>query len=717
MLHEHTCDKTAHCADLSDELDCGADESLYINDHKIENFGPRAFINTNRFGRLTPKTVFSDDFVCPAETHFWCPGHELCLPIFLRCNAVCDCPGREDEAGCEGYTCPGYYRCRGPAASCLPPAHLCDGVFHCPQRDDELLCHFNCTLGCTCYGHAFFCRDVFPAAEFPELRFLDGGDSGLTPADLVNNTMLVHLSLARCGLAHLSRMAQRNLLFLDLSYNMLQKVRIEHIFGVKQLKILLLTGNPLTFPFFGSTSTNMSLSSLLELDLSEVNTKMLNMEAFGAFPNLEFLNLTNGGVDRVLGEGFQSLEQLRVLDLRGCPVTQFPRDVFQGLGYLQAVYADNYKLCCPATLPQGFNVANCRAPDDVISSCDALLGSPVFRTVTSLSAVMALTGNLASVVYHLVFRNDLTNTIAGVFLRQLCVSDFLTGVYLAIVAVADLLYRGRYAWEDAAWRHSAVCGTAGFLALLSRQVSAFSVFLITADGVTAVLFPLSWARFSGRAAGVVCVLVWFCSVLLAALPLLPGVAHWRLYGRTGLCTPLPLADHHDHDHSHKQSSPGRSYVLGVAVVVLNSLVLTTLTGAGQVALQRAIHVHHHTTTTTTTTTTSALSPLSSSATATATATRSTHHHHSLLARRLVSVVVTGGLCWFFVGLLGLLTWSGVPVPGGVSVATAVFVLPASAALGPFLYAYSLLGERRRTAREARVKKMIVSRMKADKLNA
>ena len=44
------------------------------------------------------------------------------------------------------------------------------------------------------------------------------------------------------------------------------------------------------------------------------------------------------------------MRQLRVLDLRGCPVTHVPRDVFQGLDDLQTVYADNYKLCAAPPL-------------------------------------------------------------------------------------------------------------------------------------------------------------------------------------------------------------------------------------------------------------------------------------------------------------------------------------------------------------------------------
>ena len=44
---------------------------------------------------------------CP-ETMFACPDVDFyCLPVQFRCNGVSDCPGQEDEAGCDRYRCPG----------------------------------------------------------------------------------------------------------------------------------------------------------------------------------------------------------------------------------------------------------------------------------------------------------------------------------------------------------------------------------------------------------------------------------------------------------------------------------------------------------------------------------------------------------------------------------------------------------------------------------
>ena len=66
-----------------------------------------------------------------------------------------------------------------------------------------------------------------------------------------------------------------------------------------------------------------------------------------------------------------------------------------------------------------------------------------------------------------------------------------------------------------------------------------------------------------------------------------------------------------------------------------------------------------------------------------------------MARRLISIVVSDFLCWFPIGLLGILSSTGLPVPGEVSVALAIFVLPLNSALNPYLYSFNMLIERRR----------------------
>jgi hypothetical protein len=206
-------------------------------------------MDTNTTGNSTKTN--STNVLCP-DTHFQCPDNGYCLPVLLRCNGVFDCPYHEDEADCETYTCPGFYRCRGSKV-CLHPDNVCDGFPHCPEFDDELLCNFTCPVTCVCYGHAFFCPRGVSSSDYPSLRYLHADASNMTLSDLQSNPLLVYLSLSRCGLTDSRRLGESrnlpNLLFLDLSYNHFTNLNVTFVYFLKQLRNLSLTGNPVTTLF------------------------------------------------------------------------------------------------------------------------------------------------------------------------------------------------------------------------------------------------------------------------------------------------------------------------------------------------------------------------------------------------------------------------------------------------------------------------------------
>ena len=170
---------------------------------------------------------------CP-DSHFQCLHDGHCLPVFVRCNGVYDCPGREDERECDQYTCPGFYRCRG-TKTCLHPDHVCDRLPHCPQQDDERHCDADCPSQCTCRGLAFTCHSPFAVGVYSKLRYLDVSRSGEDPGLLANNTLLVYLNLQLCHLTSLTLPKLPNLRILDVRCSF---VRLEISFFLLFLSLL-----------------------------------------------------------------------------------------------------------------------------------------------------------------------------------------------------------------------------------------------------------------------------------------------------------------------------------------------------------------------------------------------------------------------------------------------------------------------------------------------
>ena len=73
-----------------------------------------------------------------------------------------------------------------------------------------------------------------------------------------------------------------------------------------------------------------------------------------------------------------------------------------------------------------------------------------------------------------------------------------------------------------------------------------------------------------------------------------------------------------------------------------------------------------------------------------------------MARRLTTVVVSDFLCWFPVGVLGVLAYTGTPIAEELNVAVAIFVLPLNAALNPFLYTLNVLIEKQKKSKEEKL---------------
>ncbi|KAL8574504.1 hypothetical protein ACOMHN_060174 [Nucella lapillus] len=240
------------------------------------------------------------------------------------------------------------------------------------------------------------------------------------------------------------------------------------------------------------------------------------------------------------------------------------------------------------------------------------------------------------------------------------------GVYSTIIGVADEQFRGRYLHYDDTWKNSVTCKVAGFLSLLSSEVSALTIWLITLDRFIVLGFPFSTLRFERRSAAVACVVTWVTGWILALVPLLLVTVHWEFYSQTDICIPLPVT---------RNQFQGRAYSFGVLIVL--NFILFLLISAGQGFIYWSIQNN-------------------------TLKTNSTKMSRDLtIARRLITVAVTDFMCWFPIGLCGVLAESGVPVSGEIYVALAVFVLPLNYAVNPFVYTFNTLAEKQRKSEDVK----------------
>jgi hypothetical protein len=368
-------------------------------------------------------------------------------------------------------------------------------------------------------------------------------------------------------------------------------------------------------------------------------------------------------LQKVTYEGLKRLPLLEELDFSSSPMQYFPTDVFLGLSRLKKLKkarVENYKLCCRALLPSHLDQRLCQAEEDEVSSCDDLLRSELYRVLSWAICCMSVVGNIFCLVFRSCVQRNAGKSAFNLFVSNLCVADQLMGVYTAIIGIADTVFRGQYLAFERAWVISTACKAAGYLSLLSCEVSALTILLITIDRFIVLRFPFSTMRFNKMSAAVVLLVIWVIGVTLAAVPLLPVNSHWEFYSQSSICIPLPVT---------RRTFAGREYSTGI--IILLNFVLFLLIAGGKAFIYWSVQEN-------------------------AMVTNTTQKSHDMtVARRLITVAVTNFLCWFPIGLCGILAWSGVAIPGETNVAMAMLVLPINAALNPFLYTFNVIAEKRR----------------------
>ena len=261
-LSKH-CNEYIDCLDGTDENDCPLEGGAVYLGEEGQNQNQSFLIDLDGRGYFTQRVMNLSE-PCPG-THYPCNKEWFyCLPIYTRCNGVFDCIFQEDERDCEGWTCPGLYRCRGSTV-CVHADYMCDGWPQCPQGDDEWLCDMTCPAQCHCQGHVFLCPQPFPADLFPHLRYLDATGSGMTSSELMNNTYIVRLSLAQCNISFMPKIEFTNLQYLDLSYNKVNTMDMNVFSELPNLHILILKWNPFTS---ATTTPSVVLKRLSKIDLS-----------------------------------------------------------------------------------------------------------------------------------------------------------------------------------------------------------------------------------------------------------------------------------------------------------------------------------------------------------------------------------------------------------------------------------------------------------------
>ncbi|XP_060584590.1 G-protein coupled receptor GRL101-like isoform X3 [Ruditapes philippinarum] len=605
--------------------------------------------------------------------------------------------------------CAGKFRCSS-SKQCIPFEHVCDNVVHCKNGDDERLCNSVCPQKCKCVGDVINCRaaNIYMSDLSSLTKYVRSLDLSKNPTikDIHENHLNFHymlrLNISSCDIHHIDNKTffyLKKLVVLDLSNNRIQQLPvvfselrylnisscdIRHIdkknfVNLQYLFSLDLSGNKIQLlpdMVFGMLRylTHLNLDRNFELteisptaftglialrNIKITGTKLKKISSFTFSDlHLDSIDISYNKIEEIENDAFKN-SKVSKINFEGNNVLKFEKLMFNGVTSLQKLHTPAFKFCC--IRPCYVSEEECTPLRNEFSSCEDLIRNSVLQAVLWIVGIASLCGNLSSIIYRLVFDRERLKIGYGIFVTNLAVADFLMGVYLIMIAVADSYYRNRYTSVDDYWRNSNWCVTAGILSTVSSEASVFFLCFITLDRLLVIKFPFGTVRFRPTKAYICCGICWFISITLSIIPIL-YTSHFKnqFYSKTGVCIALPLT---------RDKPPGWMY--SVSIFVGLNFCTFILVAVGQLAIFKELR---------------RASVMKK--------TQQSRKRDLKVARNLILVATTDFLCWFPIGVMGILSLIGFAIPSDVYAWTAIFVLPINSALNPFLYTLSaILGKK------------------------
>ncbi|KAH9499547.1 hypothetical protein Btru_078097 [Bulinus truncatus] len=638
------------------------------NSSDVEPYAPRCIFSKlqNNIPLLECKYKINlldcEDFKC-STGYFKCPK-SYCIPLYQVNDGVKDCTRGEDEnvvfktnnKQCTGHmVLKAYDMCL--ETDIWNQVHADINVLQ-----NKYICKVPCSQNLTCFSSVTKDKNVNSSI----FNFISISIS--SPFFKVSDILLPHsktvyiltlfkpieLRIPGCKVidfdTELRKIDNSELLVLDLSKNKVTTSnKLKNVSQFKQLRFLNLSYNT-DFDI----DQNFTFPSTLEIvDVSNTKIQAMPTNVFQNLTDLKHLNLSYTKISSFGEMGISKNFKLKSLDIRGIEIKEIHSDYFQSLSISDLLLASDYRLCCEVILGTNIPVEKCHAPSDAISTCQHLVGDTLKRVIIWIVGFITIFGNGFVLVYRLTWDSTKKhNTTQIFFVICLAVSDFVMGIYLVIIASADIYFRNEYVLNETDWRYGDICRFSGFLSTISSETSTFFICWITYDRYTAMKYHCGRYTMPKRLKYAAFLSSWILGFSLALIPAV--YSEWEIYSSNGMCLALPLNTGHF-----------KGWEYSFAVFVILNFVLFMLIAVGQVAIFFII--------------------AKTRKNVNGSAHGNVCNREIAAAQKLALVAISDFLCWFPIGILGMLSLGGYTYNIDVYAWVAIFILPINSAVNPLLY--------------------------------
>ncbi|XP_076391947.1 leucine-rich repeat-containing G protein-coupled receptor 3 isoform X1 [Megachile rotundata] len=650
---------------------------------------------------------FNQD-TCPVGT-FLCFNTTICLPQRNWCDQETQCPFGEDEQSCYDYH--GVLDWFGSDRDSVRDAvreSVCDATnitvgcmyVKCRatcERYTEIPQNLSSEItSMTLYDSSIKHVPMGAFAAYPEIRILYLDSTGISVIDkgaFTNLTKLIWLALDHneirellpghfAGLINLESLrANKNkiavadfsdlegsntLQFINLNENQLTSKTLKLPYLPALNEILLDENNFESIPgtlFAGcpalqllsmqknkiktiEADTFRNLEQLIELNLAFNNITTVPLNVFQPLKNLTRLQLGYNGLHNLPMAVLSPLTKLYSLDLEGINLDILEKNAFDVFGQLDFVYFKKFHYC--ATYAP--KAKRCRPTSDGVSSLSHLLDKTLLRAAVWVISCVTCMGNVLVLWGRITAKDE--NRVLTIIIRNLAVSDMLMGIYLLIIALADMIFRDNYNQVASSWMSSWSCTLVGILAMTSLEVSVLILSFMSLERYMLIAAPLKGHRtMTPQTASASMIIIWIIGITLALVPVIHWRSSTRFYGVNGMCFPLHIDD---------------PYLIGweYSAFIFLGLNLTGLITIGYVYAGMFVSIWK------------------------------TRHACSLsvgdseFALRFFLIVLTDAACWAPIIILKIRAMMNYPIPADLHAWVVVFILPVNSAVNPLLYTFT-----------------------------
>ena len=407
-----------------------------------------------------------DIFEC--HQHFKCLKY-YCIPWSYICDGKWDCPDGYDET--HGHVCGkericvNQFKCKNSEV-CIHIHDICNDFLDCPLHDDEVLCPLKdviCPKSCECLNYALMCNEI--TTDFLSLQYLPHVAYHLVAVSLVSlsfleqkkHVMVLNVSRNYIEVVCNSNTFSKHIQKVDFSWNLIQNI---------------------------SKKCFENLANLHEIKLNRNKISLLKPKSFYSLKTVS-IDLSSNSLQCILKGAFYNISMLYLLQINDNPLTQVHFQNFIDV-HVRILQTSDFYICCITS-----HLLACLVSKTWHMTCSNLLPSFSIKFAFVTVSIFVVTLNLLSLwqKYTTISRRP-QGKVFNVIVCFINAGDFMYGVYLVIIWIADSFYGKSFVNMHHIWKSGQPCFLAFTFVLLFSFLVPYFLGLLSLARLMVVKYPL-----------------------------------------------------------------------------------------------------------------------------------------------------------------------------------------------------------------------------------